>query len=146
MEVRIIRYGTDDYQKTLILRNEVLRKPWRRSIYDDDLRSEVDKDVIFGAFKEEDILGVGTLSHSDNKKIRIKYLAVNSKNQGKGTGTAILRAMENYARELGYKKIILETRLSVREFYLKNGYRPIGKIFISDFIPVKHINMEKRIS
>lgn len=146
MEVRIIRYGTDDYQKTLVLRDEVLRRPWRRSIYDDDLSSEVDKDLIFGAFKEEDILGVGTLSHSDSRKIRIRYLAVNSKNQGKGTGSTILKAMENYARELGYKKIILETRLSVRKFYLKNGYKTTGKIFVPEIIPVKHVNMEKRIS
>jgi N-acetylglutamate synthase-like GNAT family acetyltransferase len=146
MEVKIIKYGTDDYNRTLILRNNVLRRPWKRSIYDEDLKDEIDRDIIFGAFDEGNLLGVGTLSHNDAKRVKIRFLTVDPKMQGNGAGSVILENIEKYAKELGYKKIILEARLSVMEFYVKHGYKKRGKIFISDFIPVEHVDMEKSIS
>lgn len=48
--------------------------------------------------------------------------------QSRGVGTAILQALENYARKSGYTLLRLETRrvnIQAVEFYLRHGYQPI---------------------
>ena len=52
IQYRVIPYGSEDYQKTLPLRDVTLRQPWGQSIADDDLSSEAD-DYIYGAFDGE---------------------------------------------------------------------------------------------
>ncbi len=48
--------------------------------------------------------------------------------QARGVGTAILQALESYAREIGYTTLWLETRRlnsQAVQFYLHHGYQPI---------------------
>ena len=50
------------------------------------------------------------------------------KNRGKGIATFVLKELENWAKELGYEKCILETGIKQPEairLYEKNGYELI---------------------
>ena len=55
LEVRDIKYGTSDYNKTLDLRNKVMRKPLGLNIYDEDFSFEKNA-IIVGAYEEEELI------------------------------------------------------------------------------------------
>lgn len=52
---------------------------------------------------------------------------------GKNYGQRILDLLEDYAQSKGATKVELESTLTAKNFYLKNGYRVSGDIKISDF-------------
>src|SRR5882762_1577759 len=68
------------------------------------------------------IMGVGLLHRSG--EVRLCYLAPGA--QGRGSGKAILGALEEKAREWGLRKLHLESTVSARPFYERVGYRPGG--------------------
>ena len=57
----------------------------------------------------------------------IDELCVDRHMQGRGTGTAFLKAIEGYLRERGILKIFLQTGkdMPAYSFYLKNGFREL---------------------
>lgn len=59
------------------------------------------------------------------------WMAVHNDYRGKGVGAVLLKKFEDYVKEKGGKKIVLETAgrdlyKPTREFYIKNGYREEG--------------------
>jgi elongator complex protein 3 len=46
--------------------------------------------------------------------------------QHKGIGTSLLRLAEETAKEEGYKKIIINSGVGVKQYYLKRGYKRVG--------------------
>ena len=68
------------------------------------------------------IMGVGLLHRSG--EVRLCYLAPGA--QGRGSGKAILGALEEKAREWGLRKLHLESTVSARPFYERVGYRSRG--------------------
>ena len=65
IKVENIEYGSMNYKKTLDLRNKVMRIPLGLNIYDEDFSFEKNA-IIVGAYEEEELIGVGTMSYSDN--------------------------------------------------------------------------------
>jgi ribosomal protein S18 acetylase RimI-like enzyme len=52
-----------------------------------------------------------------------------ARDQARGVGTAVLQALEAYAREARYTTLWLETRRvnhQAVQFYLRHGYQPIA--------------------
>jgi len=70
----------------------------------------------------DQIRGVGLLHRSG--EVRLCYLAPGA--QGQGLGKAILRVLEEKAREWGSRKLHLESTVSARPFYERAGYRSAG--------------------
>ena len=61
--------------------------------------------------------------------LEIKVLWVKEKYRKRGIGTQILRHTEEIAKEKGAEMSMLDTfDFQAEEFYLKNGYEPIGEI------------------
>ena len=65
IKVENIEYGSVNYKKTLDLRNKVMRIPLGLNIYDEDFSFEKNA-IIVGAYEDEELIGVGTMSYSDN--------------------------------------------------------------------------------
>lgn len=63
------------------------------------------------------------------KGLEIKILWVKEEYRKKGIGTQILKHTERVAVEKGAKISMLDTfDFQAEEFYLKNGYKPIGEL------------------
>ena len=72
--------------------------------------------------------GCGAIKEFNNFTMEIKRMYVRNEMRRKGVAVDILNNLENWARELGYKKCVLETGDQMIEaigLYRKNGYRVI---------------------
>ncbi len=137
---REITFQGDGYDQTLLLRHEVLRAPWGKSIAEDDLFGEVG-DFIYGAFDGQKLVGMATYLDRGEPLVRLRYMAVDQAYQGFGIGAHIARVFEARAREAGKKGIYLTARTSVLPFYEKLGYQVCGEPFVPNHIPIEHVEM-----
>jgi GNAT superfamily N-acetyltransferase len=71
---------------------------------------------------DSQVVGVGLLHRS--REIRLCYLAPGA--QGKGIGKAIYLSLEEQAKALGLGILRLESTVSAREFYERQGFRSTG--------------------
>jgi putative acetyltransferase len=75
---------------------------------------------------ENDIpVGCGAIKAYDEHTMEVKRMYVDPTQRGKGLATIILLELENWAKELGYKKCILETgkkQVDAVRLYEKNNY------------------------
>jgi predicted GNAT family N-acyltransferase len=142
MALKIIEHGSDDYQKMVRLRLDILRKPLGLQFTPEELEQEK-KDILVGAFEEEKILGFCMLIEKDRSTVRLRQMAVINNLQGKGIGRALTIFAENIARDRGYRKITMHARKPVVGFYEKLGYSVNGNEFLEITIP--HVEMEKAL-
>jgi len=142
LQIREIPYSDEEYRKELALRDEVLRKPLGRSLYDENLDAERD-DYHIGAFINGQLIGVLILRRLNSTDIKMKQVAVTERWQGHGTGREMVRYAEEYAKNNGYTDILLNARKTATGFYEKQGYDKIGEEFLEIDIP--HFKMRKSI-
>jgi GNAT superfamily N-acetyltransferase len=140
MALKIIDYGSVEYQQMLKLRDAVLRKPLGLSFTPEDLEKEKDN-MLIGAFEDERMLGCCMLVEEQPDVVRLRQMAVLYDLQGKGIGRALMNFAENIARDRGYKIIRMHARNNSVGFYEKVGYKVKGDQFIEITIP--HYVMEK---
>jgi GNAT superfamily N-acetyltransferase len=141
MALKIIDYGTIEYQQMVELRNDILRKPLGMVLEATDIEAD-EENILIGAFEDEKMLGCCMLVRKDGN-ILLRQMAVRNQLQGKGIGRALMEFAENIARDIGYKEIAMHARSSSTGFYEKLGYRISGDEFEKLSIP--HILMKKRI-
>nr|WP_298659491.1 GNAT family N-acetyltransferase [uncultured Flavobacterium sp.] len=92
-----------------------------QDIYD----TYIDKGGEFFVAKINDkIVGMGALRKIDESTAEIKRMRVNPKFQGKGIGGLILDRLIKKAKEIGYKKLILDT--STKQIVAQNLYKSRG--------------------
>lgn len=73
-------------------------------------------------------VGCGAMKEYDKSTMEIKRMYVSIEMRGKGVAVAVLKDLENWARELGYEKCVLETGDKMLEaigLYKKSGYKII---------------------
>lgn len=68
-------------------------------------------------------------------------LAILKEYRACGYGKHIICALEEKAKEKGAVKVILSAQQHAIGFYQKNGYRPIGGLYMDEHVP--HQSMEK---
>ena len=91
-----------------------------------DWQNENDQFVFVIAEMDNEIVGCGAIRPIDNNTGEVKRMY--SKIPGKKIGQTILFYLEDKAKIIGYKDLILETRIKneqATEFYQKQGYRVI---------------------
>jgi GNAT superfamily N-acetyltransferase len=142
MALKLIDYGSPEYEKMLRLRFDLLRKPLGLSFDPNELEKEKD-DVLIGAFEDEKMLGCCLLTRIDSKTLRLRQMAVYNNLQGKGIGRALMIFAENIARDMGYEILMMHARVTAIGFYTKLGYVKKDGHFIEITIP--HVIMEKRL-
>ena len=142
MALRMIDFGSPQYDQMIHLREEILRRPLGLHFDKKELEEEK-KDVLIGAFDDDRILGCCLLSPVSDRQVRLRQMAVRNNLQGKGIGRALMSFAENVARDQGYKTLIMHARKTAVGFYEKLGYQQVGKEFIEVTIP--HVVMEKTL-
>lgn len=134
----------EDFDNYYALRYDVLRKPWNQP-----LGSEKDEqeDTSVHAFikHNNEVLAVCRLQLNTPQTGQIRYMGVRPDQQGKGLGKIILSFLENDAKELGAKEIILHARENALEFYKSYGYSITEKSYLM-WGEIQHYLMKKTIS
>ena len=142
IDIREIKYNTEDYNQELKLRDNVLRKPLGLSLYDENLKAEKD-DFHIGAYANGHLVGVLILTKQSVKEIKMRQVAVSEQWRSLKVGTALVRYAEHYAKNEGYEIVLLHARKTAREFYMKLGYESVGEEFLEINIP--HYPMRKSL-
>jgi ribosomal protein S18 acetylase RimI-like enzyme/ADP-ribose pyrophosphatase YjhB (NUDIX family) len=78
---------------------------------------------------EGKVVAMGALRRVDDATAEVKRMRVFPAQQRRGFGAAILGALENRARELGYVKLVLDTseqQVAARALYERHGFREVG--------------------
>ncbi len=80
------------------------------------------------AYEHDESVGCGAMKQYEDDSMEVKRMFVPAQHRGKGIATQILTALESWAKELSFKKCVLETGKKQPEaiaLYLKNGYKII---------------------
>ncbi len=72
---------------------------------------------------------------------KIERVAIIKWYHGLGYGKNLIHAIETIAKKHQYNELTMNAQLQARDFYLKLGYSPFGKVFLEENI--KHISMNK---
>jgi N-acetylglutamate synthase-like GNAT family acetyltransferase len=142
MAIKQIDHGSKEYEEMIKLRNEVLRKPLGLSFTEDEIQAEVN-DILIASFDDEVILGCCLLTIQGNEVVRLRQMAVQKNQQGKGIGETIMQFTENLARDKGFKTLIMHARDTAIGFYEKFGYQIKGDGFVE--VNLQHHLMEKSL-
>jgi len=142
MALKLIDYGSPEYQQMIQLRNDILRKPLGLVFEKDELEKEAD-DILIGAFEDDRLLGCCMLIETEPGTVRLRQMAVPKNLQGKGVGRALMQFAENIARDRGYRRITMHARKTATGFYEKLGYAVSGGEFLEVTLP--HVVMEKKL-
>lgn len=138
-----IAFNSPQYQESLQLREDVLRKPLGLSLTSEDLANE-EQQTHLGVFIEDKLIGIVVLKPSlDPKIVKLRQMAIAPSYQNQGIGTQLIQYAEQQALSQGYQQIELHARDQYQRFYTKLGYQPVGEPFIEVTIP--HILMTKKL-
>lgn len=80
------------------------------------------------AYENDKPVGCGAIKEYDRTSMEVKRMYVLPESRGKGIAIQILTKLENWAKELSYKKCVLETgkrQPEAIELYKKSGYQII---------------------
>ena len=77
-------------------------------------------------YKNNKPVGCGAIKHFDSNRVEVKRMFVSSSQRGLGIAPEILNELELWAKELSYKKCILETgeqQVEAVKLYHKSNYK-----------------------
>jgi ribosomal protein S18 acetylase RimI-like enzyme len=106
------------------------RGPW-----DDDLKNieaaylNASGDFLV-ALMDSKIVGMGAFRKIDPATAEIKRMRVHPEYQRQGIGTVLLKQLEARAKQLGYRRFILDTtvkQIAAQKLYEKFGYHQTGR-------------------
>jgi predicted GNAT family N-acyltransferase len=142
VDTRIYRQSDPEYLLALLLRYRVLRVPLGLTFSSGDLVKDKD-DIHVGTFADDTILATLILTDTGDHTIKMRQVAVDEAQQGKGLGRSLALYAEHYARDRGYQLIHCHARDVAKDFYLKLGYSISGEPFTE--VGIKHFHMEKKL-
>jgi len=140
--VKTFNYRSPDYAKALQLRDRVLRQPLGLSFTEAELKKD-EHDTHFGLFNGETILACLILTETENKRMKMRQVAVDDQYQGKGLGKQLSQAAEEFATQKGFTVMFCHARKSAAPFYQSMGYQITGDEFVEVNIP--HYIMQKSL-
>lgn len=142
MEIRSPK-NQSEWDSYYDLRYRVLREPFGKPRGSE--RNEGDETgEHFALFEEDQILAVARLDALSPECCQVRFVAVETNQQGKGLGYAIMHAVEEKAIKNGFEKIILHARDYAVEFYKKQDYTLIGPSY-KLFDILQHYEMYKNL-
>jgi N-acetylglutamate synthase-like GNAT family acetyltransferase len=114
-------------------RKIIPREYFREPVLSIDELMEDFRRMTFYAYKvEESILGVAALKVVGHEVGQIRWVYILPEHQRKGVGTSIMKRVENEARKMRLKKLMVpdvhEKAYWARNFYSKLGYAAVGRI------------------
>ena len=140
MTIKEIKFGSDNYNKSIELRDKILRKPLGLEITPDFLEQDKEQFHI-AAFENNRIVGILLLQKIDDFTIKMRQVAVDNNKQRSGIGQKLVEFSENFTKMKQFNKIELNARKESIPFYLKLNYITVGNEFIE--VGIVHQKMEK---
>lgn len=146
--IRLIEYGSSDYQEMVKLRDEILRKPLGLHFTEKYLQQEVN-DILIGCFEtdefmqEKALIGCCILSPVIEDLVQMRQMAVRKENQRSGIGKELMAFAEKEAVKNGFSVLMMHARKTAIPFYELLGYRIAGDEFLEVGIP--HFEMRKKL-
>jgi len=138
--VYIITTAHPFYEQVIDLRQRVLRAPLGLDIRNDDLEAETEQ-VIFIYEEDGVVKGCVMLQQYDAETFKLRQMAVDTAEQGKGIGLELVNAADLYATNMGKSRVLLHARETAIPFYEKLGYEVFGEALTEVGLP--HRSMEK---
>jgi predicted GNAT family N-acyltransferase len=136
-----IDFATPEYDEAVALRYEVLRRPLGLTYSPEQLAGEWDNLHIAAFESSGKMVGYLNLTPVNTLEVKMRQVAVDPANQGKGIGKAMVAFSEELAKQLNFKEITLHARKTAVPFYLQQGYEMMGDEFEEVSIP--HFKMKK---
>ncbi len=131
----------EEWTRYYDLRWRILRQPWQQTGPDRDPTDDMAiHRMVCSA--DGDVLAVGRLHRVDADTGQIRFMAVAEGRQRQGHGSRLLVALEQAARELPVRTLILQAREAAVPFYQHHGYRQVEKTFLL-FGEIQHYLMQK---
>jgi hypothetical protein len=93
MEIRQYQYDSDDYQKSIILRDAILRKPLGMIFTSEFLALDRD-DLHYGIFINENIVSTMSFKVLNSDKVKMRQVATDLNFQNIGLGSKLLQFSE----------------------------------------------------
>lgn len=96
----------------------------------EDLRADAARGVVLVAYDRGSAVACGSLRLLDSDTAEVKRMFVAPEARGRGLGRQVLRALEERARLMGCRRIVLDTAASLKEaasMYLREGYAEIER-------------------
>ena len=137
---KVIDYGSDEYKKSVALREEIMRKSLGVSFASEEL--ELKNAIHIAGFLGQDLCATAVLV-PEGDELRMQRVATKSHLQNKGIGSVLMVFCEDYARKHGYKSIYCHAKGAAIPFYLKNNYVLEGQPF--DEYGISHHKMRKSV-
>jgi len=142
MNIELVEYGSLEYIQTRNLRNDILRKPLGLNLFERDLTIEFNS-MHFAVIDGKAVIACVVAEPHSKSVVKIRQMAVSEPYQGIGIGARLMIYAEKVLQKKSFTYIYLNARKDVVLFYLKLGYKCVGKEFLEVTIP--HIKMEKDI-
>ena len=141
--LHIRRYESRDHDQVWELHNVALWQvgahagngPWDEDLHRIEQVYLNDGEFLVGEV-DGGIVAMGALRRSGEDSAEIKRMRVHPDHQRRGYGQLILSALEQRARELGYRRLHLDTAVvqtAAQALYLRNGYREVGRTVLAGF-------------
>ena len=143
MEIRIIEYGSAEYEAMIKLRVTALLEPIGVPASYIDRKKEKD-DFFIGAFDGDEMIGCCILTRKDEEVLQLRQMAVRPHLQGKKIGAEIIRFAEFVAKQNHFNILMMHARDPVIGFYEKCGYRIVGEQFFE--VGIGHHKMQKELT
>jgi predicted GNAT family N-acyltransferase len=135
LTVRLVPHGSAEYEETVALRDDILRKPLGLQFTPELLGAE-SSDLHLACYNESGMLvGCLILTPAGDGVVKMRQVAVAGEMQGEGIGRAMVERSEEIARERGFREMTLHARESAVPFYERLGYDRIGERFEEVTIP-----------
>lgn len=134
-----------EFEQYYRLRYEMLRMPWYQPqgserVEDDDTATHL------MAINEEtgEVMGVARVHLETDSEAQLRFLAVGPKYQNKQIGRQLLQAVEDKAREMGAKDLLVQAREYAVNFYKRNGFTLEQETYLL-FGEIQHYQMRKHL-
>ena len=137
-----IRHGSAEYDATVALRDEVLRKPLGLRLTEEQLRAE-SADHHVACFLDGRIIACLVLTPESGRVARMRQVAVAAEHRRQGIGTDLVRYAERFAAAHGYTEVTAHAREPAVPFYKRLGYAIVGERFVEVGIP--HFTVRKEL-
>jgi GNAT superfamily N-acetyltransferase len=153
LQLRLVDYGSKEYQATIALRQEILRKPLGLSFTEEQLASESES-FHLACYHQDELVGCLILKPGradletvteipPEKQIQVRQVAVAANMQGLGLGKKMMGFAETQAVGKGYRLIWLHARATALPFYETLEYKKAGELF--EEIGLPHWSMYKEL-
>lgn len=138
--LKTIIEGSELYREALDLRYALFFKDFDlpKSVTADDLEPV---SVHVALIEKNNLLAYGRLSPLDSETYRISQIVVYPRHRRKGYASRIVSELMRQGGELGAKKVILNSQVSVLPLYRKLGFKEYGEQYKVKLTGVLHQKM-----